>query len=234
LSPELIELLLAELARIEADPDVRVVVLTGSGAAFCAGFDITRIDSPGGSNPGAEAGISERLCSSVRELRVPVVAKVNGVASGTGCDLAVSCDLRIVSATARFAMPPVKLGVLYETGGMARLVQTIGPAFAKELLLSGEAVDAERAFAIGLVNRVCAAEQLDEVTETLVATLVANAPLSVAASKLAVNLLADGGPISEDGRASLEEARRRVWTSDDSREGPLAFRERRAPQFTGT
>ena len=104
-TPELIAEALETLDRIDADAQTRVVVLTGAGTAFCAGFDINRIDAAGGA-----AGASERLCSRVRALRVPVVAKVNGVAAGTGCDLAVSCDLRIASDAARFQMPPVKLG----------------------------------------------------------------------------------------------------------------------------
>lgn len=228
LTPELIGELLAELDRIDGDAEARVTVLAGAGTAFCAGFDIARIDGAGGA-----AGLSEQLCSRVRALRAPAVAKVNGVASGTGCDLAVSCDLRVASDAARFQMPPVKLGVLYETGGMARLVQTIGPAFARELLLCGEPVDAARALEMGLVNRLVPAELLDEETDRLAATIAANAPLSVAASKLAVNALADGAPPPAAALAALEEARRRVWASEDAREGPRAFSERRRPQFRG-
>jgi enoyl-CoA hydratase/carnithine racemase len=228
-TPELIEELLVAFDRVDADPDARVAILAGAGSAFCAGFDIHRIEGAGGA-----AGLSERLCSRVRSLRVPVVAKVNGVASGTGCDLAVSCDLRIASEAARFQMPPVKLGVLYETGGMARLVQTVGAAFAREMLLSGEPVDAARALAVGLVNRLVPADRLDEETEQVVATIAGNAPLSVAASKLAVNAIADGGALPGPALAELEEARRRVWASEDSREGPRAFRERRPPEFRGS
>ena len=228
-TPELIEEALEAFDRIDADADIRVVVLTGAGTAFCAGFDINRIDSAGGA-----AGASERLCSRVRALRVPVVAKVNGVASGTGCDLAVSCDLRIASEAARFQMPPAKLGVLYETGGMARLVQTVGPAFARELLLCGEPVEAARALQMGLVNRLVPAERLDAETEVVLDTIAANAPLSVAASKLAVTAIADGVSPTGTALAALEEARRRVWASEDAKEGPRAFRERRPPTFRGS
>jgi enoyl-CoA hydratase/carnithine racemase len=227
-TPELIEEALEALDRIDADSETRVVVLTGAGTAFCAGFDINRIDSAGGA-----AGASERLCSRVRGLRVPVVAKVNGVASGTGCDLAVSCDLRVASEAARFHMPPAKLGVLYETGGMARLVQTVGPAYARELLLCGEPVEAARAFEMGLVNRLVPAERLDDETELVLETIAANAPLTVTASKLAVNTIADGAPPTGPALAALEEARRRVWASADAKEGPRAFRERRPPKFRG-
>jgi enoyl-CoA hydratase/carnithine racemase len=130
-------------------------------------------------------------------------------------------------------MPPVKLGVLYETGGMARLVQTVGPAYARELLLCGESVDAARALEMGLVNRLVPADRLDDETELVLATIAANAPLSVAASKLAVTAIAAGGSPSGPALEALEEARRRVWASEDAKEGPRAFRERRPPEFTG-
>jgi enoyl-CoA hydratase len=228
-SPELVEEFLAALDEIDADSGSRVVSVTGAGTAFCAGFDIARIDSAG-----SAAGISERLCSRVRSLRVPVVARVNGVASGTGCDLAVSCDLRVASREARFQMPPVKLGVLYETGGMARLVEAVGAAAARELLLCGEPIDATRAFQLGLVHRVVPPERLDEETDRILETIAANAPLSVAASKLALNAIAGSATPSGPALDALEDARRQVWASEDAKEGPRAFQERRRPRFQGS
>lgn len=233
-TPELIDILHEELDRIEADETRRCVVVTGAGQAFCAGFDIERIESQSSGQAGAEPRIVERLCSRIREFRLPIVAKVNGVASGTGCDLAVSCDVRFASEEARFAMPPAKLGILYDPGGMRRLVQTVGPAGAKEMLLSGALVGARRAHEMGLVNRVCAADELDGETQRFVEAVVANAPLSVWASKLAVNALADEAPLSRRAHEVVDEAGRRVWASRDAAEGPRAFRERRPPEFTGT
>ena len=232
LTPELIERLLAELDRIEAAGAARVIVVTGTAPAFCAGFDIERIDSPAGERAGAERDIVEALCSRVRRIRVPVIAQVNGAASGTGCDLAVSCDLRIASTTAKLAMPPARLGVLYSWEGTARLVATVGPAAAKELLLTGELVDAARALQIGLVHRVVAPEELDRETQQLAETIAANAPLSVAASKLMVNHLSDA-LLDAGALAEIQEASRAVWASEDSQEGPRAFRERRPPRFAG-
>lgn len=233
LTPELIEALLAELERVDGDEQARVVVVSGSPPAFCAGFDITRIESPGGRHAGAERDLVEVLCSRLRALRLPVVAKVNGDASGAGCDLAVSCDVRFASADARLAMPPAKLGFLYSWEGTARLVSTVGPAAAKELLFGGELVDAERALAIGLVNRVYPPERLDGETDRFVHAVAANAPLSLAASKLIVNLLVDGAPLAPETVERMEEAGRKVWASEDSQEGPRAFRERRPPRFVG-
>jgi enoyl-CoA hydratase/carnithine racemase len=234
LTPELVEQLLEELEAIDADGDVRAVVVSGAGGAFCAGFDIDRIESPGGDGAGAERDLVDVLCTRLRALRPPAVAKVGGVASGAGCDLAMSCDVRFASEQARLGMPPARLGILYGFGGMARLVSLVGPAAAKELLLSGELVDAGRACAIGLVNRVYPADRLDEEVEAYVAAVVANAPLSVSASKLVVNLIADAIALSPEARAAIDEANARVWRSEDSKEGPQAFRERRTPRFTGS
>jgi enoyl-CoA hydratase/carnithine racemase len=233
LTPELIERLLEQLDALDADPEVRAVLLTGAGDAFCAGYDIHHLVSPGRSDAGAERDLVEALCARLRRLRVPTIAKVNGVASGAGCDLAVSCDVRFASETARFAMPPARLGVLYSTEGMARLTALVGPAVAKELLFSGELVDASHALRIGLVNRVYPAERLDEECEKFASTVARNAPLSVEAAKAVVNLVADGKPLPPEAYAEIEQTARRIWTSDDAIEGPRAFRERRKPRFTG-
>jgi enoyl-CoA hydratase/carnithine racemase len=233
LTPELITRLLEELEKADADSEVRAVVLSGAGDSFCAGYDIHRLLSPGRPDAGAERDLVERLCSRLRALRAPTIAKVNGVASGGGCDLAVSCDVRFAADSARFAMPPARLGVLYSTEGMARLTALLGPAVAKELLFSGELVDSARALEIGLVNRVCPAERLDEETERFIAAVAGNAPLAVAAAKQIVNLIADGAPLPADAYAAIEETAQRIWTSADAAEGPRAFRERRAPRFTG-
>ena len=234
LTPELVDELQAELGAAERDRGVRAVVLTGADGAFCAGFDIDRIESPGGDGAGAERDLVDDLCGRLHSLRAPVVARVNGVASGAGCDLAMACDVRIASTQARLGMPPAKLGILYGLGGMSRLVSLVGPAAAKELLLSAELVDAERALAIGLVGRVVPAERLDEEVDRYVEAVVGNAPLSVEASKLVVNLIADAVELSPGAAELAAEANRRVWASEDSKEGPRAFRERRAPRFTGT
>ena len=233
LTPELIEQLLEELDAIDADPDVRTVVLSGAGDTFCAGYDINRLVSPGREDAGAERDLVERLCSCLRALRAPTIAKVNGVASGGGCDLAVSCDLRFAADTARFAMPPARLGILYSHEGIARLSALVGPAVAKELLFSGELVEATRAREIGLVNRVYPSDQLDEETSRFVATVTGNAPLAVTAAKAIVNLVSDRAALPAEACEAIEDAGRRVWQSDDAVEGPRAFRERRAPRFTG-
>jgi enoyl-CoA hydratase/carnithine racemase len=224
LTPELIEMLAAELERVGADPEARVLVLAGAGGTFCAGYDLNLLESPGRPDAGSERDRVEGLCARLRAVRIPTVARVDGVASGAGCDLAVSCDVRIASSDARFAMPPARLGILYSPEGIARLAALVGPAVAKELLFTGELVDAERALAIGLANRVVPPERLEAETDAFAERVAANAPLSVAASKRIV-----------DGAAPEEAAElgRLVWMSEDAREGPAAFRERRPPRFRG-
>jgi enoyl-CoA hydratase/carnithine racemase len=234
LTPELIERLLDELRALEADPEVRVAVLAGARNTFCAGFDVERIESPGGRGAGAERDLVEELCSRVRTLRQPVIASVSGAAFGAGCDLALSCDVRLASTDARLGMTPARLGLLYSYEGMARLVSVAGAAVAKEMLLSAEPIDAERAERLGLVSGVYPPDRLAEETDRLAAAVAANAPLSVQASKVVVNLIADGAPLPPELLAKIHDASRRVWASEDSKEGPRAFRERRAPRFTGS
>lgn len=224
LTPELIDGLLAELAAADVDPNMRLMLISGAGGAFCAGYDLNVLNSPGTPNAGAERDHVERLCSQVRALSFPTIAVVDGVASGAGCDLAVSCDLRFASERARFAMPPARIGLLYSHEGIERLTDLVGPAVAKEMLFSAEFVDADRALAIGLVNRVVPTGALEREIDAFAQQILVNAPLSVAASKRLVD-----GATPE----SIGELQQLVWMSEDAREGPRAFRERRAPRFRG-
>jgi len=224
LTPDLIDGLIGELGRLDGDGEVRAVVLTGAGEAFCAGYDLNLLTSPGRPDAGAERDHVEALCSALARLALPTIAAVDGVASGAGCDLAVSCDLRIASERARFAMPPARIGLLYSREGSERLSALVGPAVAKEMLFTGALVDAGRAREIGLVNRVVPPSTLAAEVAELAAEIVANAPLSVAAAKRILD-----GASAED----TDALQRAVWLSEDAQEGPRAFRERRAPRFHG-
>lgn len=224
LTPELIAELLQTLGEIARDPDVRAVVLRGASGSFCAGYDLNHLTSPGTAEAGRERDEVERVCAALLGLRMPTVAAVAGVASGAGCDLAMSCDVRIASEDARFAMPPARLGILYSPEGVGRLTSLVGPAVAKELLFTGTLIGAERALAVGLVNRVVPAGSLDDEVSAFTAEVAGNARLSVEASKLTV----DGAPA-----AAIARAQTIVWNSDDAREGARAFRERRSPRFRG-
>lgn len=234
LTPDVISALMQLLTAARGDRQLRAVLLTGAGEkAFCAGFDIEMIESVGGSETGAERDLVDELATTVRELPVPVVAAVNGAAVGAGCDLAVACDIRVGSPAARFGMPPARLGILYGWKGVERLVRTVGPAAAKELLLTGALVHAERAHHIGLLSAIVPADELMAEARRITAVLAANAPLSVAGSKRMVDLLAAPGTLSDEAHAVLAEIQRTVWNSEDAVEGARSYRERRPPEFKG-
>ena len=223
-TPTLLQQLADVLENADSDPDRRVIVLRGAGGAFCAGYDLAHLTSPGTTSAGRERDEVERVCGRLARLDTPTIAAVAGAALGAGCDLAVSCDLRVAAADARFGMPPARLGILYSREGVGRLSALVGPAVAKELLFTGEPVDAATALAVGLVNRVVPVEEFDAEVLRLATTVAANAPLSVRATKRLVR-----GVSAEEGEALGE----LVWSSDDAREGPNAVRERRAPRFHG-
>jgi enoyl-CoA hydratase/carnithine racemase len=131
-------------------------------------------------------------------------------------------------------MPPARLGILYGWKGVDRLVRSIGLPAAKELLLTGQLIDASRAYDLGLISVVVPAGALLDEARAVTDTLAANAPLSVAASKRMTDLLSAGAGLSDDALSELASIQQRVWTSDDAAEGARAYRERRPPQFTGS
>ncbi|MGH3343533.1 MAG: enoyl-CoA hydratase/isomerase family protein [Carbonactinosporaceae bacterium] len=231
LNPALVHCLIDALDWAVECGALRCVLLGGRGDAFCAGYDIGDIGSNG--RQGAERDLVDRLATHIENLPLPVVAAVNGPAIGGGCDLAVSCDIRLGSPAARFGMPPARLGVLYAVDGMRRLMQRAGDSTAREMLLTGVPIDARRAEQVALLAVVVEPGELLDRSRKLCARLVANAPLSVTGGKRSLGLLAAAAGWTDAARAELAEIQRRVWGSTDASEGPRAFRERRTPQFVG-
>ncbi|MEE6140148.1 enoyl-CoA hydratase-related protein [Mycobacterium sp. 050128] len=170
------------LRACRTDDDVRVVILTGAGdKAFCAGIDLswlTDAHTPLERKTDLHAGI-QRIALAVEDLDKPIIAAINGVAVGAGLDMALMCDLRVMSSNARVSEGYVKLGLAPGGGGAYFLPRLVGLAKALEMLLTGDVVDAEEALRIGLVNRVVAAEQLLPVTTALARTIADNPPASV-------------------------------------------------------
>jgi len=211
-------------------PDVRVVVVAAVGPTFCAGLDLRELATQ--REAGAvETHSLERALETLEAIPHPTIAAVQGDAVAGGCELALHCDLRVAADTARFAMPLARLGIAVPVGLTWKLVDTIGAAATKELLFTGEAVGAEAALALGLVNRVVAAADLDRAVTDLARTIAHNAPLSVQAMKAFVQRLTEERRSLR--RDDLEELFRRVRGSADAREGLAAQRERRAPMFRG-
>jgi len=230
LTGAMIETFHAAVTDLAARDDVRVVVVAGAGQAFCAGLDLRELAAQ------REAGRVEThsLQDALEALEAcpqPTIAAVQGDAIAGGCELALHCDLRVAADTARFAMPLARIGIAVPVTLTWKLVDTIGAAATKELLYTGEAVGSEAALALGLVNRVVAAADLDLSVRDLARQIAHNAPLSVRAMKAFVQR------VSEERRRyrrdDLEELFQRVQASADAREGLAAQRERRPPSFRG-
>jgi enoyl-CoA hydratase/carnithine racemase len=227
----LLEGIVATLARIDA----RCVVLTGEGRAFCAGYDIGALMSDG-YDDGKEAGAHpfQAALAAVEAYPYPVVAALNGYAIGGGLELAITCDLRIAAEGIQLGMPPAKLGVVYNHGGINRFVTAIGAARTRELFLTGRRVDAATAERWGLVNELVAPEQLEHAALALAAEIAANAPLSLRGNKAAIGaVVAAAGALDPAVAAALDAARREAFASEDLREGLRAFGEKRPPQWRG-
>ncbi|MGH9026181.1 MAG: enoyl-CoA hydratase/isomerase family protein [Acidimicrobiia bacterium] len=217
-------------ARFEAEREVRAVVLTGSGSAFCAGADL-------GSRFGESAEDTfrrafDRMLDEVVDHPAPVIAAVHGPAIGAGCQLAVACDLRVVGPDARFGIPAARLGVFPSPPNMARLAGLVGPGPARDLMMTARIFDADEAAAVGLVTRA-AADPVAASVE-LAEQIAALAPLTVSGAKRALNLLSPVNDLPEPVAAELTDLEKRAMTSDDVREGMAAFGEKRSPRFNGT
>lgn len=217
------------LSDAEADDTCRVAIITGEGSKFFgAGADISEFESLGA----ARIANGQQLTLQMEASRLPMIAAVNGIALGGGCELALACDIRIASDTARFGQPEVKLGIIAGWGGSQRLPQLIGRGRALEMLLTGEPVDAHRAHAIGLVNHVVAAESLMATARALADQIAAQAPLAVAASKRAV-IDGSGQPLKR-GMAVERKGFVTTFDTDDARAAVAAFLNKApTPPWTG-
>lgn len=227
-TPQL-ERLLAVLRDLRADRTVRCVVLTGAGErAFAAGADIKAMAAFSPREGLAFGRLGHAVVAAVEDLPKPVIAAVNGFALGGGCELALACDLRLASETARFAQPEVGLGIPPGWGGTQRLPRLVGPGLAAELIFTGRRVAADEALRIGLVNAVHPADRLLPEATALARRIAAQSPRALAAAKRAMSLAF--GP-RETGLAAEVALFGQSFGTDDQREGMRAFVEKRAPDF---
>ncbi len=236
---EMEEELLAALAEADADPDVRAIVLTGAGRAFCAGDDVQKAWG----DPRMEATLAELAgpappitpsVAAMLALDTPTVAAVNGVALGIGMDFALLCDVRIASEHAKFGQLFVKMGLSADVTGYWLLPQLVGRSSAAELILSGEIVDAETAARIGLVSRVVPAGELLEEARGLAARIAANPPLAVRAAKEGLRLAVGRGSDDLDEMATfVGHSLSRLFATEDHKEAVQAFMDRRPATFHG-
>lgn len=213
----------------EQSPGILGVIITGEGKGFVAGADISQMQ-PYASEEGRNyAARAQALFSRIETLEKPVIAAVNGYALGGGCELSMSCDIRIASEKAVFGQPEAKLGVIPCFGGTQRLPRLVGTGIAKELIFTGRQVKAEEAKAIGLVNKVVPAESLLEEAKAMMASITAMAPMAVRYAKVAVNRGMDMD--LQNGLELEKDIAALTFGTSDKQEGMDAFLEKRSPSF---
>lgn len=229
LSPELMADLATALRSLDADPEVRAIVLTGSERAFAAGADIKAM---------ATASPIDLMqmdlfkdWAQVPATKKPIVAAVSGFVLGGGCELMMMCDLVVASETTKLGQPEINLGVIPGAGGTQRLTKIVGKHRAMELVLTGRQINAQESLAWGLVNKVVPVELVLEEAQKLAAEIASKAPWAVRLGKEAV-LLADETHLSE-GLTHERKNFHLLFASQDQKEGMAAFAEKRKPQFTG-
>ncbi len=233
LNEELLDEMLAALRDVAEDHSVRVVVITGNGRAFCAGGDLFSLAKL--TNPVTARNFIERaglVPTAIMNMAKPVIAMVNGVAAGAGFNIALSCDLVMCAKSVRFAQSFAKVGLVPDCGGQYLLPRIVGPYKAKELMFTGDLIDAETALELGVVNRVIADDQLEVETYKFAKRLLQSAPLPLAAIKKIINM---SGQIDLQATLALETETQTVcMQTADHKEGVLAFKEKRDPVFTGS
>ena len=229
INPELAIALHAVMERFEADPEVWLAILTGAGSTFSAGADLKVIAAGRGSELAVGKG---GFAGFVRYPRSkPVIAAVNGVALAGGTELVLACDLVVAARDAAFGLPEVTRGIVAVGGGVFRLPRAIGAARARELIMTGDRFGAEEAHQLGLVNHVVDAAEVMPTARRLGERICANAPLAVRESLAIARAALE---IDEDeGWSRSAATSARIKQTEDAKEGPRAFAEKRPPQWTG-
>lgn len=224
---------LKEVVRVIGnDSDIKVVIVTGNGQkSFVAGADISEMQGMSALEGREWGKYSQEVFNEIENLSQPVIAAVNGYALGGGCELAMSCDIRIAAENAKFGQPEVLLGVIPGFAGTQRLPRLVGKGRAKELLFTGKQIDAAEACRIGLVNSIVPLDQLIDTATAMAALIMERGPVAVKLCKAAVN---EGLDMDfESGQAYERELFGLCFATDDQKEGMRAFVEKRKPAFIG-
>jgi enoyl-CoA hydratase/carnithine racemase len=214
--------------------EARCLVIRGSSEVFSAGYDIGNLEEQEFEESAARlvAHPFQDAIEALEAYRYPVVAEINGHAIGGGLELALTCDIRLAAREAKFGMPPARLGLIYSHTGLAKFIDACGAANTAELFFLGEAVEAQRAERMGLVNGLVDRGELEGRVLTLAAAIAANAPLSLAGNKRVIRTLR-ARPLPPEVEQELVELRESCFASDDFREGVRAFAEKRKPVWRG-
>ncbi len=220
----------AAYTMLEANPDVRAIIMTGSGEkAFVAGADITEFRGKTAPEMIPFAKKGHDVARIMESMGKPIIAAVNGYALGGGCEMAMACDMRFAADTAKFGQPEILLGLIPGMGGTQRLSRLVGLGIARELVYGGEQITAQRAYEIGLVNRVFPAAQLLEETKRFALKLAAKPSHALKMAKLAMNY---GYDLSLDNGLMVEtQCFAQCWSHPDLEEGVSAFIDKRKADF---
>jgi enoyl-CoA hydratase/carnithine racemase len=227
-----IDELALQLRTVAADPATRVLVIRGAGEHFGAGADLKERATMTPDERFAHSRAIAETIAFVGRMKIPTIAAIDGYAVGGAFELALACDLRVISDRATLALTETRIGAFPGAGGTQRLSRLVGASIAKDLIFTGRHVKADEALRLGLANRVEPADRLHEAAGELAATIAANAPLAVAYAKQAIEVAAEGSIAA--GLEYESAAIRVLFGSDDYAEGLASFAERRPPRFTGT
>jgi len=217
------------LAEIEADDNIKAVIVTGDGKAFVAGADIAQMSRLNAIEGRAMMAAGHKVMNTIDQMEKPFIAAVNGFALGGGCELAMACDIRIASEKAKFGQPEVGLGIIPGFGGTQRLARLVGKGMAKYLIYTAEMINAAEAYRIGLVEKVVAPEELMTEAERVASVIASKAPIAIASAKVAIN---NGYDMDMKSASRFEvETTTSCFASEDKNEGMGAFLEKRTPEW---
>jgi enoyl-CoA hydratase len=230
LNRQVITELISVLEEIEKGVMPKVLIVTGAGEkAFVAGTDIIEMEKLSSFEAREFASFARRAIDQVAGLNRPVIAAINGFALGGGCELAMACDIRIASEKAKMGQPETGLGIIPGSGGTQRLPRLVGPSKAKQLVFTGEIIDARTALQIGLVDRVVPPEQLMEEAKKMALTIAAKPRVALALAKSAINKGLDMD--LQNGLSYEIECFAECFSTQDQKEGMRAFSEKRKPDY---
>lgn len=229
LNSDVLEELATALEGFNRDESVKAVIISGEGKAFIAGADIAEMRDMNPLESRAFSEKGQRVLARIEGLEKPVIAAVNGFALGGGCELAMACDIRLASEEAKFGQPEVNLGIIPGFAGTQRLARLIGEGRAKELILTGEVIDAQTALSYGLVNKVVPADQLMDQAMSLAKKIASKGPLAVAMVKTVIH---KGLQVDQGSGAAMEtDAFALCFATGQAQEGMSAFLEKRKPEW---
>ncbi|PFA67471.1 enoyl-CoA hydratase [Bacillus sp. AFS015802] len=229
LTKETLDEITEALENIRKDETVACLVFTGQGnKSFAAGADIGQLREKTALDALTKGGMQD-VYNLIESFEKPTIAMINGYALGGGCELAMSCDIRVASTTAKLGLPELNLSIIPSAGGTQRLVRIVGKGKALEMILMGKLIDAEEAHRIGLVSEVTKPEDLEEKVEEVAGQILSKGPLAVKLAKIAVNL---GSDVDMKTGLMIEKLAQAVlFSSEDKREGTTAFLEKRKPEY---